>query len=109
MIYRAINVSLSKLNLMEFISLFIRHSFRLIDRNLEELTGLKHEKFELEKRLRRLKFEKFNSSNSNNMKKMASLIREKDVNSSDNESPDESDEGKRSNRAVLTETFFFFF
>ncbi|CAF0844083.1 unnamed protein product [Adineta ricciae] len=64
-----------------------------IDRNLEELTGLKHEKLELEKRLRRLKFEKYNNNpNSNpNVKKMATLIREKDMNSSDNESPDESD------------------
>ena len=67
---------------------------REIDRNLDELTGLKHEKFEIEKRLRRLKFEKFNSSNSNNVKKMATLIREKDLNSSDNESPDESDTGE---------------
>ena len=67
---------------------------REIDRNLDELTGLKHEKFEIEKRLRRLKFEKYNSSNSNNVKKMATLIREKDLNSSDNESPDESDTGK---------------
>lgn len=56
---------------------------------------MKHEKFEIEKRLRRLKFEKFNSSNSNNVKKMASLLREKDVNSSDNESPDESETGKQ--------------
>jgi hypothetical protein len=51
---------------------------------------------EIEKRLRRLKFEKYNNnSNSNNpnMKKMATLIREKDLNSSDNESPDESDGG----------------
>ena len=56
---------------------------------------MKHEKFEIEKRLRRLKFEKYNSSNSNNVKKMATLIREKDLNSSDNESPDESDTGKR--------------
>ena len=69
---------------------------REIDRNLDELTGLKHEKFEIEKRLRRLKFEKYNSSNSNNVKKMAALIREKDLNSSDNESPDESDTGESS-------------
>jgi len=65
-----------------------------IDRNLDELIGLKHEKFELEKRLRRIKFEKYNNAAANgnpNMKKMANLIREKDLNSSDNESPDESD------------------
>ncbi|UJR10202.1 hypothetical protein I4U23_014417 [Adineta vaga] len=64
-----------------------------IDRNLDEVTGLKHEKLEIEKRLRRLKFEKYNNNpNSNpNVKKMATLIREKDMNSSDNESPDESD------------------
>jgi hypothetical protein len=48
----------------------------------------------MEKRLRRLKFEKSNNSNSNNVKKLATLIREKDLNSSDNESPDESDGGK---------------
>jgi hypothetical protein len=67
-----------------------------IDRNLDELTGLKHEKLEIEKRLRRLKFEKYNNTNSNNpnAKKLATLIREKDLNSSDNESPDESDGGK---------------
>ena len=66
-----------------------------IDRNLEELTGLKHEKLELEKRLRRLKFEKYNNNpNSNpNVKKMANLMREKDMNSSDNESPGERDGG----------------
>ncbi|CAF3685431.1 unnamed protein product [Rotaria socialis] len=63
-----------------------------IDRNLEELIGLKHEKLEIEKRLRRLKFEKYNNANSNsNVKKMATLLREKDLNSSDNESPDDSD------------------
>ncbi|CAF3377823.1 unnamed protein product [Rotaria sp. Silwood1] len=62
-----------------------------VDRNLDELTVLKHEKLEIEKRLRRLKFEKSNNSNSNNVKKLATLIREKDLNSSDNESPDESD------------------
>jgi hypothetical protein len=66
---------------------------REVDRNLDELTGLKHEKWEIEKRLRRLKFEKYNNTNSNsNVKKMATLIREKDLNSSDNESPDESDD-----------------
>lgn len=50
---------------------------------------------QIEKRLRRLKFEKYNTtSNSNpNVKKMAALLREKDLNSSDNESPDESDGG----------------
>ncbi len=37
---------------------------------------LKHEKLEIEKRLRRLKFDKANSSNSNNVKKLATLIRE---------------------------------
>jgi hypothetical protein len=64
-----------------------------VDRNLDELTGLKHEKWEIEKRLRRLKFEKYNNTNSNpNVKKMATLIREKDLNSSDNESPDETDD-----------------
>ncbi|CAF2391370.1 unnamed protein product [Rotaria sp. Silwood2] len=62
-----------------------------VDRNLDELTVLKHEKLEIEKRLRRLKFEKSNNSNSNNVKKLATLIREKDLNSSDNESPTESD------------------
>ncbi|CAF1085093.1 unnamed protein product [Rotaria sordida] len=63
-----------------------------IDRNLEELISLKHEKWEIEKRLRRLKFEKYNNTNSNsNVKKMATLLREKDLNSSDNESPDDSD------------------
>ncbi|CAF4171071.1 unnamed protein product [Rotaria socialis] len=62
-----------------------------VDRNLDELTVLKHEKLEIEKRLRRLKFEKSNQPNSNNVKKLATLIREKDLNSSDNESPDESD------------------
>ena len=67
--------------------------FSEIDRNLDELTGLKHEKLEIEKRLRRLKFEKSNNSNSNNVRKLATLIREKDLNSSDNESPDESDDG----------------
>jgi hypothetical protein len=66
---------------------------REVDRNLDELTVLKHEKLEIEKRLRRLKFEKSNNPNSNNVKKMATLIREKDLNSSDNESPDESDGG----------------
>ncbi len=67
--------------------------FREVDRNLDELTGLKHEKWEIEKRLRRLKFEKYNNTNSNpNVKKMATLIREKDLNSSDNESPDETDD-----------------
>ena len=66
---------------------------REVDRNLDELTGLKHEKWEIEKRLRRLKFDKYNNSNSNpNVKKMANLIREKDLNSSDNESPDETDD-----------------
>ena len=55
---------------------------------------MKHEKLEIEKRLRRLKFEKYTSTNSNpNVKKMATFIREKDLNSSDNESPDESDGG----------------
>ena len=49
---------------------------------------LKHEKLEVEKRLRRLKFEK-----SSNAKKMITLVRDKDLNSSDNESPDESDAG----------------
>ncbi len=67
--------------------------YREVDRNIDELTILKHEKLEIEKRLRRLKFEKANNSNSNNVKKMATLIREKDLNSSDNESPDESDGG----------------
>ncbi|CAF2096983.1 unnamed protein product [Rotaria magnacalcarata] len=62
-----------------------------VDRNLDEVTVLKHEKLEIEKRLRRLKFEKSNQPNSNNVKKLATLIREKDLNSSDNESPDESD------------------
>ncbi len=64
-----------------------------MDRNIDELTVLKHEKLEIEKRLRRLKFEKSTNLNSNNVKKMATLIREKDLNSSDNESPDESDSG----------------
>jgi hypothetical protein len=64
-----------------------------VDRNIDELTVLKHEKLEIEKRLRRLKFEKSTNLNSNNVKKMATLIREKDLNSSDNESPDESDSG----------------
>jgi len=64
-----------------------------VDRNIDELTVLKHEKLEIEKRLRRLKFEKSNNPNNNNVKKMATLIRDKDLNSSDNESPDESDGG----------------
>ncbi|UJR35819.1 hypothetical protein I4U23_028566 [Adineta vaga] len=68
-----------------------------VDRNIDELTVLKHEKLELEKRLRRLKFEKSNSSYSNNTKKLATLIREKDMNSSDNESPDESDDESTKN------------
>ncbi len=67
---------------------------REVDRNIDELTTLKHEKLEIEKRLRRLKFEKSNNPiNTNNVKKLATLIREKDLNSSDNESPDESDGG----------------
>ena len=66
-----------------------------MDHNLDELIVLKHEKLEIEKRLRRLKFEKSNSVNSNNTKKLAALIREKDMNSSDNESPDESDDDGR--------------
>ena len=67
---------------------------REVDRNIDELTTLKHEKLEIEKRLRRLKFEKSNTANNiNNVKKMATLIREKDMNSSDNESPNESDGG----------------
>ncbi|CAF1608185.1 unnamed protein product [Adineta ricciae] len=67
-----------------------------VDHNLDELIVLKHEKLEIEKRLRRLKFEKSNSANSNNTKKLAALIREKDMNSSDNESPDESDDDDES-------------
>ena len=78
---------------MIFENLFFFFFFRKVDRNLDELTGLKHEKLEIEKRLRRLKFEKSNNPNSNNIKKLATLIREKDLNSSDNESPDESDGG----------------
>lgn len=72
-----------------------------VDRNLEELTVLKHEKLEIEKRLRRLKFEKSNNANSNNVKKLATLIREKDLNSSDNESPEESDSGRLFLRYLL--------
>jgi hypothetical protein len=78
--------------LLVFFILFNSYS-REVDRNLDELTVLKHEKFEMEKRLRRLKFDKSNNPNSNNIKKMTTLIREKDLNSSDNESPDESDGG----------------
>lgn len=66
---------------------------RDVDRNIDELTILKHEKLEIEKRLRRLKLEKSNNNNNNNVKKPTTLTREKDVNSSDNESPDESDGG----------------
>ena len=68
-------------------------SSREVDRNIDELTTLKHDKLEIEKRLRRLKFEKSNSTNNDNVKKINTLIREKDLNSSDNESPDESDGG----------------
>ncbi|CAF0939581.1 unnamed protein product [Adineta steineri] len=70
-----------------------KHVVEEVDRNLDELNVLKHEKLEIEKRLRRLKIEKSNNPNSNNndIKKMTTIIREKDVNSSDNESPNESD------------------
>lgn len=79
--------------------------YREIDRNLEELIGLKHEKWEIEKRLRRLRFEKYNNANSNpNVKRMATLLREKDLNSSDNESPDDSDGGKSNKIFIL---FYF--
>ena len=78
---------------------------REVDRNLDELTGLKHEKWEIEKRLRRLKFEKYNNTNSNpNVKKIATLIREKDLNSSDNESPDETDDETSMNTDPATTT-----
>ena len=76
---------------------------REVDRCLDELMLLKHEKLEIEKRLRRLKFEKSNSSNSNNVKKLGTLIREKELNSSDNESPDENDRG-----GMLLCPFLFF-
>ena len=56
---------------------------------MDEFTILKHEKLELEKRLRRLKFER-----SSNAKKMITLVRDKELNSSDNESPDESEAGR---------------
>jgi hypothetical protein len=86
--------------------------FSEIDRNLDELTGLKHEKWEIEKSLRRLKFDKYNNANSNNpnAKKLATLIREKDLNSSDNESPDESDGGMFSSniKSLIKKIFSFF-
>lgn len=66
---------------------------RETDRHLDEMIGLKHEKLEMEKRLRRLKFDKANQTNGHNVKKLATLIRDKDLNSSDNESPDESETG----------------
>ena len=45
----------------------------------------------------------YNNTNSNsNVKKMATLLREKDLNSSDNESPEESDTG-------MCVSFLFFF
>jgi hypothetical protein len=63
------------------------------DRHLDELTTLKHDKIELDKRLRRLKSDRNNQINGNNAKKLIVSIRDKDLNSSDNESPDESDTG----------------
>lgn len=78
---------------------------REIDRNLEEFIGLKHEKFELERRLRRLKFERSNSmalNNGNGPTKKMFHLREKDLNSSENESPDESDTGRSTNRFSLS-------
>lgn len=62
---------------------------RQVDRHIDELTTLKHEKLEIEKRLRRLKIEK-----SNQLKKPLVPNRDKDLNSSDNESPVESDQGE---------------
>ena len=69
-------------------------SFREIDRNQDELITLKQEKLEIEKRLRRLKSDTANQTNGDTAKKLGALLRERDLNSSDNESPDESDAGE---------------
>jgi hypothetical protein len=66
---------------------------RETDRHLDEMISVKHEKLEMEKRLRRLKFDKANQTDGHNIRKLATLIRDKDLNSSDNESPDESETG----------------